>query len=245
MYSPLELVEVGGRPLGQLDARRRPAADAPAGAAPERRPADDDARGLDDVARRQDHRALDQVAQLAHVAGVVVGDAGCARSRARSARAGLRMRAAKTRQEVRRERQDVLAPVAQRRHADVEHVEPVVEVEAEGAALDLVGEILVGRGDDAARSTVRSRVPPRRRKVISSSTLSSLACVPAGISPISSRKSVPPSASSKRPRFVRLGVGEGAALVAEQLALEQALGHRRAVDLDERPVARARACGGG
>ena len=39
-------------------------------------------------------------------------------------------------------------------------------------------------------------------------------------------------------------VGEGAARVAEQLALEQRLGHRGAVDGDERPV-RAPACAGG
>ena len=45
----------------------------------------------------------------------------------------------------------------------------------------------------------------------------------------------------------RLGgdrAGERAALVAEQLRLEQLVGQRRAVDGDERPVAAARARGG-
>ena len=50
------------------------------------------------------------------------------------------------------------------------------------------------------------------------------------MSPISSRKSVPPSACSKRPIALPVGAGEGAPLVAEQLALEQRLGQRRAVD---------------
>ena len=39
--------------------------------------------------------------------------------------------------------------------------------------------------------------------------------------------------------LLRLGVGEGAALVAEQLALQQVLRNRRAVHLDERPFATA------
>ena len=64
----------------------------------------------------------------------------------------------------------------------------------------------------------------------------------AGSSPISSRNSVPPSASSKSPRAIGVGVGEGALLVAEELALQQVLGDGAAVDRDERAaLARARA----
>jgi hypothetical protein len=61
---------------------------------------------------------------------------------------------------------------------------------------------------------------------------------PALISPISSRKIVPPSATSNSPLLVAVGAGERAAHVAEQLRLEQRLGHRAAVDRDERPRAR-------
>ena len=46
---------------------------------------------------------------------------------------------------------------------------------------------------------------------------------------------LPPSASSNLPRRIAGGAGERAALVAEQLALDQLGGNRRAVDLDERP----------
>ena len=45
---------------------------------------------------------------------------------------------------------------------------------------------------------------------------------------------MPPSAVSSRPRFCCRGVGKRAALVTEQLALEQLLGKRRAGDVDER-----------
>ena len=45
---------------------------------------------------------------------------------------------------------------------------------------------------------------------------------------------MPPCASSKRPRRACGGAGEGAALVAEQLRLEQLLRDRRAVDRHER-----------
>ena len=45
---------------------------------------------------------------------------------------------------------------------------------------------------------------------------------------------VPVSASSNRPEPALRGAGEGALLVAEQLALEQRLGQGGAVDRDER-----------
>ena len=62
--------------------------------------------------------------------------------------------------------------------------------------------------------------------------------MPGGISPISSRNSVPPSASSNRPFLSAIGVRERALHVPEELALEQRLGERAAVDGDERPCRR-------
>ena len=52
-------------------------------------------------------------------------------------------------EEVLGEQRDVLAALAQRRDPHLDHVEPVVEVLAEGAARDLGLEIAVGRGDHA------------------------------------------------------------------------------------------------
>ena len=54
------------------------------------------------------------------------------------------------------------------------------------------------------------------------------------MSPISSRNSVPPSACSNRPRRSACAPVNDAALVAEELGLEQILRDRRGVDRDER-----------
>ena len=62
-----------------------------------------------------------------------------------------------------------------------------------------------------------------------------------GMSPISSRKSVPRPARSAWPGVARDGAGEGALLVAEELALEQVGGDRGAVHRDERLVGARRA----
>ena len=53
------------------------------------------------------------------------------------------------------------------------------------------------------------------------------------ISPISSRNSVPPEASSNLPVVLGDGAGEGAALVAEELGFDQVVGDGGAVDRDE------------
>ena len=93
-------------------------------------------------------------------------------------------------------------------------------------------------------SAAMVRVPPTRSNSRSCSTRRILACMDSGMSPISSRKSVPSlgelEAAGPRPHRA----GEGAALVAEQLGLEQPLGDRRAVDRDERPVLARRSAGG-
>ena len=62
-----------------------------------------------------------------------------------------------------------------------------------------------------------------------------------GNSPISSRKSVPPSARSNQPRRRLDRAGERAALVAEQLRVDQFRRNRPAVDAIERAVAARRA----
>src|SRR5438034_2713891 len=83
--------------------------------------------GLDLVTRRQDHRALDGVEQLAHVAGPRV-----ALDRRERARAEMLLSVGRVRlDEMLREKRDVVGPVAQRweRHGD--RVDAVVQVLAE------------------------------------------------------------------------------------------------------------------
>ena len=72
------------------------------------------------------------------------------------------------------------------------------------------------------------RVPPSRSNSRSCKTRSSFTCVAGGTSPISSRNSVPLSASSNFPGLRCHGAGERAFLVAEKFALQQVLGNRRA-----------------
>jgi hypothetical protein len=79
------------------------------------------------------------------------------------------------------------------------HGDAVEEVFAEALGLTEGLEVAVGRGDDArVEGRPRGRRPPAAR-VRSCSARSSLACISRGISPISSRKRVPPLASMKSP----------------------------------------------
>ena len=144
----------------------------------------------DVIELRERHRALDAVLQLADVArpGVREQLLGGVALDARLTLCGDRGEAL---QEVLREKQDVAPARAERRHVNAHDVDPVEEVFAEALLLDLGLEVAVGRGDDAGVEGLSSS-PPTGRTVRSCSARSSLACIPSGISPISSRKSVPP-----------------------------------------------------
>ncbi len=63
---------------------------------------------------------------------------------------------------------------------------------------------------------------------------SSLAWIGKGISPISSRKTVPRPAATNKPGVVAVGAGERPPDVAEELVLQQVVRDRRAVDRQER-----------
>ncbi len=179
---------------------------------------------------QRDERALDRVLELAHVAGPVVVHQQRAAPRPRSRPPRARARAPGGRGTPGR-----AAGMSSRRSRsggmrDVDHVQPVVEVVAE-AALAHLG--LRGRGASPrsrARRPGSRSLPPTRKKRRSCSTRSRSTCSLGEMSPISSRNSVPPSASSNLPFFCATAPGEGALLVAEQLGLEQRLGERRAGD---------------
>ena len=91
-----------------------------------------------------------------------------------------------------------------------------------------------------ARRRAAVRWPPTRSKLPSCRTRSSRTCAASGSSPISSRKSVPPSARSNQPLRCADGAGEAAALVAEELGVDQPGRDRAAVHAQER-ARRARA----
>ena len=89
----------------------------------------------------------------------------------------------------------------------------------------------------AARRSGSAAREPSRTTSRSCSTRSSFTCSGGGSSPISSRNRVPPCAASNQPGLAPGRAGERAALVAEQLALDQGLAEGAAVDGHERPVA--------
>ena len=92
-------------------------------------------------------------------------------------------------------------------------------------------------------SASTTRVDPSGVKRRSCRKRSSFDCSSSGMSPISSRNSVPPSASSTRPILRALRGRVGALLVAEQLALDELARDRGAVDRDE--LARRARCARG
>ena len=82
--------------------------------------------------------------------------------------------------------------------------EAEVEILAEAAALDLALEVAVGGGDDAHVDVDARRSPPTRSQPRAPrARAGAWPAASSGSSPISSRKSVPPSASSKQPGAAR------------------------------------------
>ena len=130
-------------------------------------------------------------------------------------------------------------PLAQRRHLDRDHVQAVEEVLAEAAVAD---RLLAGSGW-WPRSPARRRVTvfeePTGSKVRSWSTRSSFTWRFGLMSPISSRKIVPPSASAKRPSRWLTALVKAPSHVAEELGFEQLLGNRAAVHRDEHALGAA------
>ena len=195
------------------------------------------ARGATRAGARQDRLRrlerdgpLDHVLELAHVPRPRVALEqlhGLRRDRARTA---LPISLREALAEVLGEERDVLAPLAQRRGPDRDDVQAVVEVLAERAS--------AAPGPRAARSSRRSRArrprsPPCRRRGRtrrSWSARSSFTCI--------GRRGLADLVEEERAAVRRLEqallalprVGEGALHVAEQLALEQRLGERPAVD---------------
>ena len=83
-------------------------------------------------------------------------------------------------------------------------------------------------------SSGRSFSPPTRRNAPSSSTRSSLACRLNSISPISSKKIVPPCGLLEKAFFPLFRVGESTFFVAEKLRFDQCRGQGRAIDREVR-----------
>ena len=131
-----------------------------------------------------------------------------------------------------REDRDVRPPLAKRGHAHRDDVQPVEQVLAERALLDHLSQVAVGRGDDADVHLDRLRVADALE-----------------LTRLNHAQELRLQRRAHRPDFIEeqraavrlldpaLAVGDGAreraAHVPEQLAFEQGLGNRAAVDRDE------------
>jgi len=141
------------------------------------------ARQVDLVGLREDHGPLNRVFQLADVAGPFILQQGFP-GFWRDLTDGFPCLFVGFEEEVLQEIRDVFPSFAEWREMDGDDAQAVEEVLAELAGLDTFGQVLVGGGNDA--HVHRSSLAWMLRLMLL----------------ISSRKMVPPSATSKRPCFV-------------------------------------------
>ena len=194
--------------------------------------------GLDRVARDERRRAFEEVLELAHVAGERIVEKrlhGVARERGRAAAVAR----GDAREKVPREARNVLAVLAQRGHADLDDAQPVEEVLAEAPGADLGGQVLMRRRDDA-------HVDGHLRAPADALDLALLQD-PQELG-LDGERRVADLVEEDRAAVRELELAEprldarrDAALDAEELALEEALGDGRAVEREEGALAARRA----
>ena len=139
------------------------------------------------------------------------------------------------------QQQDVGLALAQRRHEDREHVQPVVEILAELAGGDRLLQILVGGGDqaDVGADRLGAAQPLELALLQHAQQLDLRREVQLADLVQEQRAAV---GQLEAPLLGGVGAGERPLLVAEQLRLDQVVRQRRAADLDERLLARAASC---
>ena len=138
-------------------------------------------------------------------------------------------------EEVIGEQQQVGLPLAQRRHEDREHVQPVVQILAERPVLNRLLEILVGRGDEAhVRLQRLGAAEPLVLALLQHAQQLHLRREGDVADFVEEQRAA--LGQLEAPFLPLLRAGERALLVAEQLRFDQALGQRRAAHLDERLV---------
>jgi len=234
-------------PRGRLqDIEQRPALalDIVLGAAPAARLGGGRAGGQSQVGRRQlrlvreQGGALQHVGQLADVAGPGVGQQGGLRVLGEHAR-GQAVVLAHAPEELLGEHDDVPPARTQRRQRQRDNGQPVIEVGAEAPILHRGRQILAGGRHDGDVQ----RLAPRAAEAAHLAFLDDLQQL--GLQRRRQQADLVEEDRAAPGRLEQTGlalprVGERAAVEAEQLRLQQGLGDRRAVDVDER-AARAAA----
>ena len=186
---------------------------------------------LDHVGRRKRHGAFDEPLEFADVAGPVVGE----QRVGRGGRQAHRPPRPVAFQKIPRELEDVVAPLAQRRHADVDAGQPVEQIRPELSPFDKAGEAPIGRGNDPEIDAMRSLpADTLDRQVLQRAQQLGLRgggkvghLVEKQGSPVGLLELATTAADA----------GRRALLDAEELGLDQRFNQRGAVDGHERPAA--------
>src|SRR5262245_17806710 len=188
-------------------------------------------------AARRDHRALHQVFELADIARPTVGGRpldecrGNPRERPSELARGLR-------REVLDQARDVAATLPQRRHCDRKHVQAVVEIGAEKPGADPRLQVAIRRRDQPHIGAQGARAADalelallQHAQELGLDLRGQLAYL------VEEQRAAVGELEAAAPLLD--GAGEGAFLVAEELAFHELARERRAVDLDECPLAPA------
>ncbi len=190
---------------------------------------------MDDAAGAAAGEALGDVAQLADVARPVVGFERCHRVGGTLGQ-GHAVFHREEPQEVIEQRRHVVLALAQRRDRDVDDVEAVVEVFAEFAGGDPLGQAAVGR-----RHHAHVRVDA---VAFVADALDFAGFEEAEQQRLHAQRHLADFVHEdgaavgrfEQAALVAVGVGEAAARVPEELRFEERVGHRRAVDREHRRV---------
>ena len=185
------------------------------------------------LAAGEDHRPLEHVAHLPHVARPrrrqqALEHLGGTLGRAPGER---RLQVA---QEAGDQRQPILArALAHRRQVQRHHAEPVEEVFAEPAGVHVARQIVV-RGGDGAHVHRDLPCPPQPPERLGLEDFEQLGLQLGGEVPDLVEEDRSAVRDLEQPLLALLGVGEGALLMAEQLRFEKRRRQSRAIHLDER-----------
>jgi hypothetical protein len=190
---------------------------------------------VDPGAMCQYDRMLDGVLQLPNVAGPRVPQQQVSRRSRESSDLSLHL-PRQLRQRAAGDRQDVRPPVAERRNAKLDDAKTVVKVIPEPAAVDLLGEVAIRRGDDpdidfprAALTDAADFVFLQNAEQLHLHGLSELADL--------IEKDRPMMCRFEKTNAILRGTGERSAHMAKELAFEKALGDSAAVHGHEWPAA--------
>src|SRR5712692_2569978 len=175
--------------------------------------------------------AMNDVLKLAHVARPVITDQGLQRSRRYRPNVAVAF-TGDLAHEVLHEERDVLAPLPERRHVDGQYIETIEEVVAERPLAHRLAEIDVGGGEHAHVDRDRPHAAhPLHLALLEHAEQARLEIEAQGADLVEEDGTA--VSQLELAELARVGAGEGAALVAEQLRFDQRVGNGRHVDGDE------------